>query len=104
MYFTAGGGLEVATENIERTRMTTVYFGLNVSKELSPPGQGHCRKGAASIRSQKLNFLGYVPIHKFSARAREFYEGTYNDGVREAKVDRLGALDALDLFGRKRDF
>ena len=43
-------------------------------------------------------------MREFSARAREFYESTHNDGVREAKVDGLSALDALDLFGRQRDF
>ena len=29
---------------------------------------------------------------------------THNDIVREAKVDRVCALDALDLFGRKGYF
>ena len=84
--------------------MTAVGLGLNVSKGLSPPARGHCRKCAVSIRSQKLNFLGYVPIHKFSARAGESCDSTYNVGVREAKFNRLGALNALDLLGRKRDF
>jgi len=29
---------------------------------------------------------------------------THNDIVREAKIDRVCALDALDLFGRKGYF
>ena len=82
----------------------TVGLGLNLLKGLSPPVRGHCRKRAVSIRSQKLNFLGYVPIHTFSARAGELRESTHNVGVREAKFNRLCALNALDLFGRKRDF
>ena len=84
--------------------MTAVGLGLNLSKEQSPPVRGHRRKRATSIRSQKLSFLGYVPIHRFSARARELCGSTHNVGVREAKFNRLSALDALDLLGRKRDF
>jgi len=49
-------------------------------------------------------FLGYVPIHKFRARNRELYGSTHNVGVREAMIDRLRALNALDLFDGKRDF
>ena len=84
--------------------MTAVGFRLNLSKGLSPPVRGHRHKRATSLRSHKVNFLGYVPIHKFRAHAGELYESTHNDGVREAKIDRLRALNALDLFGRKGYF
>ena|SRR5260221_10522587 len=84
--------------------MTAVGFGLNLSKGLSPPVRGHYRKRATLTVSQKLKFLGRVPIHMFRARARELYGSTHNEGVREAKLDRICALNALDMFGRKGDF
>ena len=95
---------EIATENIELIRITAVGLGLNLSKALSPPVRGHYRKRAMLSCSQKLTFLGRVPIHMFRARARELYGSTHNEVVREAKFDRICALDALDLFGRKGDF
>ena len=84
--------------------MTAVGFGLNLSKGLSLPVWGHCRKRAILTCSQNSKSLGYVPIHKFRTRARELYKSTHNDGVREAKIDRPCALNALNLFGRKGDF
>ena len=81
-------------------------LGLNLSKGLSPPVRGHCRKRATLTCSHKVQFLGRVPNHMFRTRASasELYGSTHNDGVREAKFDRICALNALDLFGRKRDF
>jgi len=84
--------------------MTAAGFGLNLSKGLSPPVRGHCRERAPLICGQKPKFLGYVPIHKFRDRNRKLYGSTHNVVVREAKFDRLRALNALDLFDRKRDF
>ena len=84
--------------------MTAVGFGLNLSKGLSLPVRGHCHERAMLTCAQKLKFLGYVPIHKFRARAKELYGSTHNEVVREAKFDRICALNALDLFGRKGDF
>ena len=78
VYCTVRGGPEIATENIERIRMTAVGFGLNLSKGLSLPVRGHCRKRAPLTCVQKLKCLGYVPIHKFKARAKELYGSTHN--------------------------
>ena len=84
--------------------MIPMGFGLIISKGLSPPVRGHRRKRATLTGPQSLKFLRFAPIHKFSARARELYGSTHNESVREAKIDRLCTLNALDLFGRKRDF
>jgi hypothetical protein len=104
VYCTLRGGPEIANENIERIRMASVGFALNLSKGLSLPVRGHYRERATLTTSQKLKFLGRVPIHMFRARARELYGSTHNEVVREAKFDRICALDTLDLFRRKGDF
>ena len=82
------GGPEIATENIERILMS---LGLNLSKGLSPPVRGHYRKRATLTCSQKLKFPARVPDHIFRTRASasELYGSTHNDGVREAKFDRI---------------
>ena len=94
----------VATENVRSLRLAAVGFCLNLSKGLSPHGRGHYHKHVTLTCAQNLNSPHCVPIHKFRARDTELYESTHNVGVREAKFDRLGPLNALDLFGRKRDF
>jgi hypothetical protein len=81
-----------------------VGSGLNLSKALSPPVQGRCRKHAVPAFLRKAKFPHFGPIHEFSrARTSELYGNTHNDGVRETKINRICAIDALDLFWRKGD-
>ena len=84
--------------------MIVVGFGLNLSKGLLLPVQGRCHKYAVQAFGRKAKFLHFGPIHEFSrARTRELHGDTHNNGVRETKINRICAIDAFDLFGRKGD-
>jgi hypothetical protein len=64
--------------------------------------RGDSRSHVATGLERKANLLGYLPVHLFSyVPITELYQSTYDDVMRETKIEWLRAVNVANLLWRK---